>query len=109
MSADFNWWLLVVGVAVGVGLTWLVMADTTRYDREISGEETAAEAGWIAHAVENPLVDVEVAEEVLQAHRRYLGFPPPDALVTPDELRAAETGTHELSMDPAVPETADEA
>jgi hypothetical protein len=87
VSADVNWWLLIVGVAAGVVLTWLVMADTTRRDREIGDEETAAEAGWIAGAVDDPVVDAEVAEKVLRAHRRYLGFPPPDVLVRPGELR----------------------
>ena len=32
----------------------------------------------------------ETIEEVLRAHRRYLGYPPPDALISPDELAALE-------------------
>ncbi len=90
MGSDFNWWLAVVGLAVGVALTWLVMADSTRRDDEISNEETAAEAAWIARTVDDPLIDAEVARRVLEAHRRYTGFPPPDALVDPAELRAAD-------------------
>lgn len=99
MSADFNWWLLILGVTVGVALTWLVMADTTRRDAEIEDEETAAEAGWIARTLDDRLIDDEVAERVLRAHRRYLGFPPPDVLVAPDELVALERG-NEASGDP---------
>lgn len=86
MSAEFNWWLLIVGVVAGGALTWLVLADSQRRDHEIGDEELSAEAAWVARAVARPEVDAEVAEDVLRAHRRYLGFPPPDALVDPGEL-----------------------
>ncbi len=99
MSADFNWWLLIVGVAAGVALTWLVMADTTRREREIDDEEAAAEASWIARTVDDPSIDADVAERVLSAHRRYLRFPPPDTLVDPAELDALER-EHLASGDP---------
>ena len=88
MSAEFNWWLLLVGIVVGGALTWLVLADSNRREREIGDEERTAEAGWIARSLGDPVVDAEVAESVLRAHRRYLGFPPPDALVDPAELIA---------------------
>lgn len=88
MSAEFNWWLLLVGIVVGGALTWLVLADSNRREREIGDEELTAEAGWIARSLGEPVVDAEVAESVLRAHRRYLGFPPPDALVDPSELVA---------------------
>lgn len=91
MSAEFNWWLLIVGIVAGGALTWLVLADSNRRDAEISDEELAAEAAWIARSLGQPLVDADVAEEVLRAHRRYLGFPPPDALVDPAELVATDT------------------
>ena len=48
-------------------LTWLVLAETTRRDREISDEETAAEASWIARTLDDPLVDADAAERVLLA------------------------------------------
>ena len=93
MGAEFNWWLLIVGVVAGGALTWLVLADFARRDREISDEELAAEAAWIARTLDTPLLDADLAEEVLRAHRRYLGFPPPDVLVAPEELPAlAEDG-----------------
>ncbi|MEW6224220.1 MAG: hypothetical protein AB1627_06295 [Chloroflexota bacterium] len=86
MSAEFNWWLLILGIVVGAVLTWLVLADSNRRDQEQAEDELAAEAGWIARSLGRPQVDAEVAEEILRAHRRYLGFPPPDALVDPADL-----------------------
>jgi hypothetical protein len=90
VSAEFNWWLLIVGIVAGGALTWLVLADSNRRDAEIGDEELAAEAAWIARSLGQALVDADVAEEVLRAHRRYLGFPPPDALVDPTELVATD-------------------
>lgn len=90
MGSDFNWWLVLVGLAAGVVLTWLVMADSTRSDDEISDAETAAEAAWVARSVDDPRLDAALAEQVLTAHRRYRSFPPPDTLVDPAELRASE-------------------
>ena len=37
-------------------------------------------------------MDPDAAEDVLRAHRRYLGFPPPDMLVAPEDLPALEAG-----------------
>jgi hypothetical protein len=89
MVAEFNWWLLIVGVVAGGVLTWLVLADTTRREREIADEELLAEAAWITKAVGGRVAS-DVAEDVLRAHRRYLGFPPPDVLVAPEDLPALE-------------------
>ena len=88
MSAEFNWWLLIVGVVAGAALTWLVVSETTRREREVGERELPAEAAWIARSVGQPGIDAQAAEDVLRAHRRYLGFPPPDVLVDPDELEA---------------------
>jgi hypothetical protein len=92
VSAEFNWWLLIVGIVVGGALTWLVLADSNRRDREIDEEELFAEAAWIARSVGDSRVSADAAERVLRAHRRYLGFPPPDVLVSPDELTALGAG-----------------
>ena len=90
MSAEFNWWLLIVGLVAGGALTWLVLADSNRREQEISDEELSAEAAWIARTLSEPVTDADLVERVLRAHRRYLGFPPPDALVDPEALVALD-------------------
>jgi hypothetical protein len=90
VSAEFNWWLLIVGLIAGGALTWLVLADTTRREQELDAPEVDAEAAWIARTLGQPAVDADVAADVLRAHRRYLGYPPPDTLVDQDELVATD-------------------
>ena len=90
MGSEFSVWLLLVGMVAGGALTWLVLAELGRRDEEISEAELRAEATWLAGAVGDPRLDPRLAEDILRAHRRYLGFPPPDALISPDELAALE-------------------
>jgi hypothetical protein len=82
MIAEFNWWLLIVGLVVGVGLTWLVLADTRRRDVDVEERELVDEAAWLADemAAEGEPMPPEVAERMLRLHRVYLGIsePPPD-------------------------------
>jgi len=99
VTAEFNWWLLIVGLVAGGALTWLVIFDWNRIDAELSDEEVAAEAGWIARSLGEPALDAAAAERVLRAHRRYLGFPPPDLLVEPGDLSTLESH-HEATGDP---------
>ena len=87
VNAEFNWWLLIVGVVAGAALTWLVVADSSRREREVTDRELPAEATWIARSLGHPPVDPETAERVLRAHRRYLGYPPPDLLLAPEAIR----------------------
>lgn len=48
MNAEFNWWLLIVGLVVGAGLTWLVVGDTR--DREPMRADAELSAGPEADA-----------------------------------------------------------
>ena len=90
MGSEFSVWLLLVGMVAGGALTWLVLAELGRRDEEISETELRAEATWLAGAVGDPRLDPQLAEVILHAHRRYLGFPPPDALLAADELARLE-------------------
>lgn len=80
VNAEFNWWLLIVGLVVGAGLTWLVLADLRRGEDEVDAAEIPPEAAWIADrlaAAARPL-SVEAVEAVLRAHRDYLRLGPAD-------------------------------
>ena len=92
MNADFNWWLLIVGLVVGAALVWLVVADSNRREADLLDEELPSEATWISEALADEGVDVEAGtvERILRLHRAYLAVPPPDE---PDpELDRVVTG-----------------
>src|SRR5947199_9468501 len=69
--SEFNWWLLILGLVIGAGLVWLILADSQRRESEISEAELPAEAAWIAATLGEPgdAVDAEPAEPVLRLHR----------------------------------------
>jgi hypothetical protein len=80
MNAEFNWWLLIVGLVLGAALTWLVMAETTRRDADLTESEQRGEALWIATVLSSSgqPVEGERVEEILRLHREYLAAPVPD-------------------------------
>jgi len=81
--AEFQWWLLIVGVVAGAGLVAVVFMDGARREVDIAEDERRAEATWISSSLdaEGRSVDRDDAEAVLRAHRDYLALPPPDRLV----------------------------
>lgn len=80
MNAEFNWWLLIVGLALGAGLVWFVLADSRRREVDVDAEERPREAAWLSAAMAEDGVNVppEVAERLLELHGRYLDSVPPD-------------------------------
>lgn len=82
MNAEFNWWLLIVGLVVGAGLVWLVVLDSRRRESDIDAAETAREALWLSSVVGEERIDVSPATalRLLELHRAYLDSPPPDEL-----------------------------
>jgi hypothetical protein len=83
--ATFDWWLLIVGLVVGAGLVWLVLADSSRREAEILEDEVPVEAAWISASLadEGVRVDPAVAERMLRLHRTYLASLPPDDVPAP--------------------------
>jgi hypothetical protein len=86
VNAEFNWWLLIVGLVVGAGLVWFVVIDSRRRDEEIDALERPREALWLSAALADEGWDVspQVAERMLLLHRAYLEAPPPDPDIVPD-------------------------
>ena len=88
--AEFQWWLLIVGLLAGGGLVAVVTMDGRRREEDLSELEQRAEATWIAGRVagrRERSIDPRTVEAVLRAHREYLSLPPPDELVVrgPDD------------------------
>lgn len=81
--AEFQWWLLLVGIVAGGGLVAIVTMDSRRRDEDLAEAERRAEATWIAERLyaRDPALDPDTVEAVLQVHREYLALPPPDRLL----------------------------
>ena len=107
--AEFQWWLLLVGLVAGGGLVAVVSMDGRRREEDVRGLERRAEANWIAgHLARQdlaPLVDERTVEAVLDAHREYLTLPPPDRLVVDGD--AALEGSELLDGDSGLLELLD--
>ena len=79
--AEFQWWLLLVGLVAGGGLVAVVFLDGARREADIDDEELPAEASWIAARL-SPRRELQPQdiEAVLREHREYRVLPPPDRL-----------------------------
>ena len=99
MNTQADWWLLLLGLGIGAGLTWLVLAEIRRHDDDVAAEERVVEATWIADTLtaSGTEADTEGIEEVLRLHRLYLASLPFDEPAwvagTPTWLPATETAT----------------
>ncbi len=78
MTAPFDWWFAIVGLAAGAGLTWLVVGDLRRREEDLADRERADEAAWISATLgaEGRPASVHTVEAVLALHRWYLREPP---------------------------------
>jgi hypothetical protein len=84
LMAEFQWWLLLVGLVAGGGLVAVVTMDGRRREEDLTDLEREAEANWIAERVHGLDRDVDgrTVASILRIHREYLGLPPPDQIVT---------------------------
>ena len=80
VNAEFNLWLLIVGLILGAGLAWLVVMGSRRREVEIDAVERPREAAWLSAVMAEDGFEVspEAADRLLLLHRAYLGAPPPD-------------------------------
>ncbi len=83
MTAEFDWWLLIVGLVIGAGLVWLILAELPRRDVELDQAEIAVEAAWIAATLQADGRELNpgAVAAVLREHRAYLKLPPPDEIL----------------------------
>ena len=85
--AEFQWWLLLVGLVAGGGLVAVVTMDGRRREEDLGELERQAEATWIVDRLAGSAqwLDGPAVETVLRLHREYLGLPPPDAFIVEGE------------------------
>lgn len=100
--AEFNVWLLILGLAAGAAVALLINASLSRSEDDIASVEQAAEAAWIARLIEEHggRAPVALVVQILELHRRYLkggaGVPLPEELPAdepPADESAAATAT----------------
>ena len=92
--AEFQWWLLLVGLVAGGGLVAIVSMDSRRREEDLADLERRAEATWIADRLtaRDASIDARTVESVLRIHREYLSLPPPDRLLVEGEVAGTAPG-----------------
>lgn len=92
MTEPYLLWALLVGLAVGVALTWFALGRLPRRTDDVGPEERILEASWISSVLAGrgrpapePLV-----EEVLELHEQYVSGPAPSMTPAERESLAAE-------------------
>lgn len=80
MNDGFAWWLILVGLAIGVVVSWLLLVRIPRETDDIGPAERAFEADWISRTIERHggVAPPMLVEEILELHEAYLRMPPPD-------------------------------
>ncbi len=93
--AEFQWWLLLLGLVAGGGIVAVVYMDGARREQDLEDDELPAEATWISERLtaRGRPVDGGTVERILVEHRLYKLEPPPDRLerIDGDDLLAAES------------------
>ena len=104
LMAEFQWWLLLVGLVAGGGLVAVVTMDGRRREEDVVGLERRAETTWIVDrlAGSDVWIDPPTVDAVLRLHREYLGMAPPDQLIVegdPGALDASADRALDLDRD----------
>jgi hypothetical protein len=74
MNDGYAWWLVIVGIAIGIALAWLVAGRLRRHDDDVDEDERIAEADWISRTLASTGTNapVPLVEQVLELHATYL-------------------------------------
>ena len=74
MKDGYAWWLVLVGLAVGLAVMWLALVRLPRDEDDIDLDERDHEAGWIGATIESRggICPQPLAAEVLELHHEYL-------------------------------------
>ena len=74
MNDGYAWWLVVVGIAIGIALVWLVIVRLPRAEDDVDEDERLIEAGWISRTIEawGGIALAALVDEVLELHQSYL-------------------------------------
>ena len=74
MNDGYTWWLLILGMAIGVAVVWFTAVRLPRRDDDQTVAERVAEARWISATIEHDggVAPHPLVEEVLELHRGYL-------------------------------------
>lgn len=108
--AEFQWWLLIVGLVAGGGLVAVVTMDGRRREEDIAELERRAETTWIAKRLSGRGgdVDPEAVGSILRLHREYLALPPPDRLIVEgEELIDVRAESRSPRLDDGSPHSSD--
>jgi hypothetical protein len=104
MIAEFDWWLLIVGLGVGAAVTWLVLVDLGRRDQDLTARERVEETAWIEAALADRgrPTSPETIGRVLELHAAYVQRPVPPG-PEPAEPEPSEPEPAEPEPEPAEP------
>ena len=83
MNDGFAWWLVILGIAVGVAVVWLMVVRLPRSEGDVDDEELVREAEWISRTIHTygGVAPEPLVEEVLELHRQYLTGAPAEPVV----------------------------
>jgi hypothetical protein len=78
-------WLLLVGIAIAVAVTVVLLVRLPREEDDVGVSERRAEAAWIAGTIERHggVAPTSLVAEVLDLHQAYLGTPRPPRAAGP--------------------------
>lgn len=93
MNNEYAWWLLVVGLAVGAVVVWLLIGGPARQEDDVEEEERALEASWISGTIERAggVAPAELVAQVLELHQAYLRRTPSESEARGEAGDAAAT------------------